>query len=101
MQFYIIPWAVASLRVRPVQARHRDHRGIRLSPLDPQMRSYQWLLGPKLHEARPLGLQLCRHVLDHWPNQNALLDHFAGQTIQAENRRSSSVSGALFLHIGP
>ena len=101
MRFEIIPWVAASLRGRLVRVPHRDRRGIRLDPLDPQMRSYQQPLGPKWREARPLGVQGCRHVLDHWPNQNALLDHFAGQTIQAENRRSSSVSGAIFLHIGP
>ena len=46
-RFEIIPWVAASPRVRPVRVPHRDRRGIRLDPLDPQMRSYQRPLGPK------------------------------------------------------
>ena len=87
---------MVSPQMRPLQALHRDRRGIRFSPLDPQMRSFQWPLGPKWRAARPLGLQACWNVLDHWPNQNVFSDHFAGQTILAENQLNSSVSSALF-----
>ena len=101
MRFNSTPLAAALLQVHQVQAPHRDRREIRLSPLDPQMRSYLRPLGPKWREARFLGLQAFRNILDHWPNQNVLSDHFAGQIIQAENQRNSPVSSALFYTYRP